>query len=111
MRLGWRKEEGGLHVSKAVDACIRLDILRRQISGRIFVNAVDLQICGSRSGLRDDRSDPANDQVPVLADADGDDRLDVENILRAVIGANAEVGVVLKRDADQAGDGILRGFL
>ena len=33
------------------------------------------------------------------------------NILRAGVGANVEVAVVLKRDADQASDGILRGFL
>jgi hypothetical protein len=36
------------------------------------------------------------------------DRLNIENVLRVVGVADVEVGVVLKRDADQVRDGILR---
>ena len=38
------------------------------------------------------------------------DRLDVEDVLRVVSVANVEVRIVLKGDADQIGDGILRRF-
>jgi hypothetical protein len=38
------------------------------------------------------------------------DRLDVENILRIVAMADVEVGIVLKGNADQISDGILRGL-
>lgn len=52
-----------------------------------------------------------NDEVPVRRHVNGNDRLDVQNILITIKGANAKVRVVLKRYANEIGDGILRGFL
>ena len=63
---------------------------------------------GRGRGLVDDRHDGPRDQVPVLAQADGYDRLDVENVCGGVVGADAEVEVVLERHADQVGDRVLR---
>ena len=38
------------------------------------------------------------------------DRLNVEDVLRVVSVANVKVCIVLKGDADQVGDGVLRGL-
>ena len=61
-------------------------------------------------GLPDDGLDDAGDEHPVRAELRGDDGLDVEDVLRAVVGADGEVGVVLEGNADEAGDGVLRGL-
>jgi len=60
--------------------------------------------------LPDQRQDGPGDQVPVLIQRNRDDRLDVQDVLRAAFLPVVEVGVVLKRDADQVRDGILRQF-
>ena len=51
--------------------------------------------------------DGARYQVPFLAERNRQHRLDIENILRPLSGADVEVGIVLERQADQIGDGIL----
>src|SRR5262249_48850533 len=48
------------------------------------------------------------DDVPVLVDRDRNDRLDVEDVLRSLLGTEIEIGVVLERQADQVADGVLR---
>lgn len=63
-----------------------------------------------RDWLVDDWRNPACDEVPFCRQAERNDRLDVNNILDAVRRANAEVPVVLNRNADEVGDGILRLF-
>ena len=60
--------------------------------------------------LIDERDEGSRDQVPVFAQGDGDYRLDVQNVLHRIIGADAEIEEVLKRHADEFGDGILRGL-
>jgi hypothetical protein len=45
--------------------------------------------------------------IQVFANARGDHRLDIEDVLSAVKRAHARVGVVLKRNADQTGYWVL----
>src|SRR5580704_5545905 len=91
VRFARREQEGGLHVAQAVDATLRRGSHRRE-------------------WLIDDGSNPANDHVPVVVNFHWNHRLDVQHILRAVSGIDAEVVVVLHGNADEAGDGILRGL-
>jgi len=66
-----------------------------------------LPVPGTIFGLIDDRGDGSGDQVPVLAEADWDDRLDVKDVLGVVARPDAEVGVVLQRKADHVGHRVL----
>jgi hypothetical protein len=54
------------------------------------------------------RDDEAKDEVPFLRERQRNDRLDVEGVLRAVVGPDAEVEVALERDADEAPDRVLK---
>src|SRR4029078_2927374 len=56
------------------------------------------------------RQDWAGDQVPRLIQVRRIDRLNVEDVLRVVGAANVKVRIVLKRQADQIGDRILRSI-
>ena len=49
------------------------------------------------------------DEVPIRVEMDRDHRLEFENVLRAVVRPEPEVGVVLKRQ-DEVADRILRFF-
>jgi len=60
--------------------------------------------------LVDHRKDWTGDQIPIRIEVSGIDRLDVEDILRVLGVADVEVGIVLKGNADQIGDRILRGL-
>jgi hypothetical protein len=51
--------------------------------------------------------DGASDQVPVLTQIEGPHGLDVEDVLDVVVGSPAEGHVVLERQADEVGDGVL----
>jgi hypothetical protein len=61
--------------------------------------------------LPNERRDPANDHVPVLAYANRDDRLNVEHVLITVKRTYAKVAVVLERYADEASHRVLGSFL
>lgn len=54
--------------------------------------------------LIEDRRDRARDDVPLVVQMDGNDRLKVEVVLRRVVGPEAEIQVVLKLHADEVGD-------
>ena len=82
------KKKRGIHISESVPALCRLLHVR----------------------LPDDRQNDAVDQVPVLADVDGNDRLDVQHILVAVILPDSESRVVLERNTDERSYWVLRGF-
>jgi hypothetical protein len=58
--------------------------------------------------LVDHRKNWANDEVPIRIEVEWIDRLDVEDVLCVVGVADIKVGIVLKGDADQIADGILR---
>jgi hypothetical protein len=58
--------------------------------------------------LTDYRHDGASDQVPVCADVQWHDRLDVQYFLRAVERPGVEIGIALERNADEIRDRILR---
>jgi hypothetical protein len=60
--------------------------------------------------LRDDWQDWPGDQVPVRIEVDRVDRLNVEDVLLVVRVANVKIRIVLKGNADQIGDRILRGL-
>src|SRR5271156_5211202 len=62
-------------------------------------------------GLPHQRLDDAHDHLPVAADVDGDHRLNVEHVLRAVKRPGVEVGVVLQRNEGKTGNRILHIFL
>src|SRR5262249_10256681 len=79
--------------------------------GRVFYDAEYFEACCSGCRLPNHRRNPANDKVPVLTQVDGHDRLDVEHILSAIKRSDAKVAVVLERNADKAGNGVLRGLL
>ena len=70
-------------------------------------DAVDPAVERVGNRLGDNRNDGPGDQVPVGAQGDGDDRLDVEDVLGPVLRAGSEVDVVLERDADQLGHRVL----
>ena len=61
-------------------------------------------------GLPDDGLDDARDEHRVRVEARGDDGLDVEDVLRAVVRADGEVGVVLEGYADESSHRVLRGL-
>jgi hypothetical protein len=63
---------------------------------------------GEEGRLGDHWKDWSGDQVPILIEVDWIDGLNVEDVLRVVGVANIEIGIVLKWEADQIGDGILR---
>jgi hypothetical protein len=84
-------EKCGCHVSKPKYPSTLLHGLGRQVRRCILFNPNNLQIRRSRRRLPDHRRDPANDHVPVLTHAQGNDRLDVQNILRTVKRTNTEV--------------------
>ncbi len=83
-----REKEGWAHVAEAVLA-----------SGGL-----------SAGRLPHDRLNDSRDQHPVFADASGDDGLDVEYVLGAVIWPDGKVRIVLKGNADEAGYWVLRRF-
>jgi hypothetical protein len=58
-------------------------------------DAVDAVLSGNEAGLRDHRHDGPRNQVPVVVDLDRNDRLDVENVLRLILGPGVERRVVL----------------
>ena len=58
--------------------------------------------------LIDHGQDGPSDQVPIWIEMGWIDGLNVENVLCVVGVANSEIGIVLKWEADQIGDGILR---
>src|SRR6266478_7926181 len=62
-------------------------------------------------GLPYQRLDDAHDHLPVAADVDGDHRLNVEHVLRAVKRPGVEVGVVLQGNEGKTGNRILHIFL
>ena len=53
-----------------------------------------IEICCSGGRLPDHWGDPPNDHVPLFVYSNGNDRLDVQNILSAIKGADVEVAVV-----------------
>ena len=57
--------------------------------------------------LIDERRNDPHDEVPVLAQAYRYHRLNVEYVLSAVVRSEVELGIVLKRHADEAGHRIL----
>ena len=61
--------------------------------------------CGCRLGDKGD--DGPGDQVPFVIQSKGQDRLDVEDVLGLILRPEIEIGVVLKRQAYHAGNGIL----
>ena len=50
------------------------------------------------------------DKVPVLVQSNRNYRLNVQDPLRGVVRADTEIEVVLERDTDEVGDGILGFF-
>jgi len=58
--------------------------------------------------LINDRDDGTDDEVPILADGNGHDRLDVGGVFHRMRRADSEIPVVLDRNADEGGDGILQ---
>ena len=65
---------------------------------------------GSGRGLVDDGHNGPCDKIPVLIQSDRNDRLNIHDPLRGVVGADPEIKVVLEGDADEVGDWVL-GFL
>ena len=63
---------------------------------------------GIKIRLRNKRHDRTRDQVPVVTDAKGPDRLDVSDILGLVVRSDPEIGVILDRNTDETGDRVLR---
>jgi hypothetical protein len=65
--------------------------------------------CGRRCGQRlpIDRSNPPNDEVPILAYTDGNYWLNVQYVLCALARLNTKVGIVLEQYADEAGNWVL----
>ena len=57
--------------------------------------------------LIDDRCDDPHDQVPVVAHTDRYHRLNVEYVLSTIVWSDIEIGIVLKRHADEARHRIL----
>src|ERR1035441_8224388 len=78
-RLRWREEERGIHVAESKPALRSLTDVR----------------------LPDDWLNDASNQVPVLADANRNDGLDIQYVLSAVIRSNSKSRVVLERNADK----------
>src|SRR4029077_11012468 len=95
MRFGWREEERGCHVSEAKYTRALLHILGCQERRCVFLDAEYFQVSRSGCGLPNHRRHPANDDIPVLACANRNDRLDVQYILSSIKRANAKVAVVL----------------
>jgi hypothetical protein len=75
-----------------------------------IANATDPAVFRPQCRLPDHGQDGACDDVPVVADRKRDHRLDVEDILRALLRSEVEIGIVLKRNADQVTDRILRNL-
>src|SRR6266851_1682639 len=65
---------------------------------------------GSEARLRYQRDDRTGDEIPVVAQSNRNDRLDVEDVLSALVvgGAVSEIGIVLEWHADDVGHRILR---
>ncbi len=59
--------------------------------------------------LPDDRLNGPGDQHPFFVETNGNYGLNIEHVLRSVVGPDAEVGIVLKGNADETGDGVLCG--
>ena len=85
---------------------------RREKESRVYVATIE-GTTGVRVqvGLPDNRLDDPRDQVPILREVRRYYRLNVQDVLGAVISPNAEVAVVLKRNADQVSNWILRRLL
>jgi hypothetical protein len=54
---------------------------------------------------------PPNNQIPVLTRANWNDWLNVQYILHAIKRTDIEVAIIPQRNANQAGNGILRSLL
>jgi hypothetical protein len=108
VRLRRCNEESRNHVPKTGHPRVVLHRLCPKVSRRVLFNPVQLQVRRSRGRLEDNRHDPANDHVPVLADLKRYHRLNVQHILRAIEWLNPEVVIVLYRNTDQTRHGILR---
>ena len=67
-------------------------------------------LSGKERRLRDHWEDRPGDQVPILIKVGWIDGLKVEDVLRVLTSTNVKVRIVLKRNADQIGDGVLRGL-
>ena len=70
---------------------------------------------GAGAGAKDlilinHRKDGADDEIPILADGNGNDGLDVERVFLAVAVAEAEVPVRLEGNADQRRNGVAELF-
>ena len=55
----------------------------------------------------DDGHNGPRDKIPVLVQSDWNHRLNIQDPLRCVVGADTEIKVVLERDADEVGDRVL----
>ena len=85
----------------------------RQVSLELDVGETPGVAAVDQVGLADHRDDRPRDQVQPVGDLDRHHRLDVEHVLGAaglgrILGAIAEVQVVLERQADQVRDRVLR---
>ena len=60
--------------------------------------------------LVDDRHNPAGDEIPVFGEADRNHWLNVQYILDTIARPDAEVVVILHRNADEVGNRVLRLF-
>src|SRR5262245_3529965 len=99
-RLSWRKEKFWREIAET-ELCVTNTRAENLLScGKLPA--------GEEGRLRDHRKDWAGDQVPILIEVSWIDRLNVEDILGVVRAADIKVRIVLKRQADQIGDGVLR---
>lgn len=67
------------------------------------------RLAGGR--LIDNRCNDAGNKIPVLANAPGDYRLDVQYVLSTVWSAYAEVIIVLDGNANEISQGVCAAFL
>ena len=68
------------------------------------------EVSAGQAFLLDHGKNGPRNEIPVLIDADGNHRLDIEHILRAFEWAVVEIGIVLERQADQVADRVLGKF-
>lgn len=66
---------------------------------------------GLLMGEETDRRNPAHEQVPVFRDSNWHHGLNIQHVPISVAGIHSKIGVVLQRDDDEAGHGILRRLL
>src|SRR5258708_3873901 len=86
-------------------------IRRRQERGETYVAQAEASApAGGEARLRDQRDDRTGDEIPVVGQSNRNDRLDVEDVLSALVvgGAVSEIGIVLEWHADDVGHRVLR---